>query len=244
MSDLAQRIFDPIVGLPKQPTPQEVLTHAVDLFGHIAISSSLGPQTVVLIDMLHKLQLDVPVFLLDTGFLFPETLELRERIQQKYGIEIQLIAPDQSVEDQEAEFGELYKTDSNACCRKRKVVPLNRALNGLDAWITGLRRDMSKGRSNVEAIDWDNHHGLWKVNPLADWSREQVFAYIADNDVPTNPLLEHGFKSIGCWPCTRAVRPGDDERSGRWAGQAKDECGIHTGQFRAQSGPVLAGGGH
>lgn len=228
MSDVVQLLFDPTVGLPERPEPQQVLSHAVELFGKIAISSSLGPQTLVLIDMLHRLGRDVPVFLLDTGFLFPETLALRDRVETRYGMRIDVIRPALPVEAHTAEHGELYRTDPDACCRMRKVAPLHQALRGLDAWITGLRRDMSGGRSTVEPIDWDDHHGLWKVNPLAGWSRDQVVAYLAEHDVPTNPLLEHGFKSVGCWPCTRPVRPGAEERSGRWSGRAKTECGIHT----------------
>ncbi len=230
MSPLAHRILDPLAGLPRQPDPQQTLAHAIGLFPHLAIASSLGPQTLVIIDMLARMNLHVPVFLLDTGFLFPQTLQLKDRVEQRYGLHIETLTPAPDAESP-------YDTDPDRCCRVRKSNPLDSALVGLDAWITGLRRDHGPSRSSVQPIDWDTAHGLWKVNPLAWWTREAVMAHLRDNDVPYNPLLDQGFRSIGCWPCTRPARPDEDERAGRWAGRGKTECGIHLVDSNPSSDP-------
>lgn len=233
--------------LARLTDPVDVLRAAADTFGdRIAIASSLGPQTLVVIDMLAKLGRPVPVFFLDTGLLFPETYDLRLRVQARYDLEIRSVTPRQSVDAQAAEHGPaLWARDADACCKLRKVDPLRGALSGLDAWITGVRRDQSSTRGSTGLVEWDHRYGLVKVNPLADWNRARVFAYLHDNDVPYNPLLDEGYRSVGCAPCTRAVGADadpHDERAGRWAGSAKTECGMHYPEIVEPAGGAVAAG--
>lgn len=218
--------------LARLTDPHDVLLSITDLFGdRVAVASALGPQTLVVLDMLHRLGRRVPVFFLDTGLLFPETYALRIRLQHRYGLDVRPVHPRRTVEEQVADEGDaLWSRDPDRCCALRKVEPLDRVLGGLDAWITGLRRDQSASRADVETVSWDARHGLVKVSPLAHWTRDQVFAYLREHEVPYNPLLDQGYRSLGCAPCTRAVAPGEeDERAGRWAWSGKTECGIHLG---------------
>lgn len=209
--------------------PVEVLQAVTELFpARLAIASSLGPQTLVVIDLLHRMGRPVPVFFLDTGLLFPETYALRMRVQHRYGLDVRGVTPRSTVAEQAvAEGPELWRRDADRCCALRKVAPLRDALDGLDAWITGLRRDQSGSRADTRAFAWDAKHGLWKVNPLAHWDQARTMAYLRAHDVPYNPLLDEGYRSVGCAPCTRPVAEGDDERAGRWAGTGKTECGLH-----------------
>jgi phosphoadenosine phosphosulfate reductase len=175
-----------------------------------------------------------PVFTIDTGLLFPETLALKADIEALLGITIEALVPEATVEQQEAELGpRLWHRNPDLCCSLRKVIPLQNKLSQLDVWITGLRRSQSDGRQKTQIVELykfdvlrDRH--ILKLNPMANWTREQVQAYLRENGVPTNPLLEQGYRSIGCRPCTRPVGEGDDERAGRWTGFDKSECGIHT----------------
>lgn len=209
--------------------PVEVLQAVTELFPErLAIASSLGPQTLVVVDLLHRMGRSVPVFFLDTGLLFPETYALRMRVQHRYGLDVRGVTPRQSVAEQAATEGdELWRRDTDRCCALRKVAPLRDALDGLDAWITGLRRDQSDTRAATETFGWDAKHGLWKVNPLAHWDQARTMAYLRAHDVPYNALLDQGYRSVGCAPCTRPVAQGDDERAGRWAWSGKTECGLH-----------------
>ncbi|MFB3905538.1 MAG: phosphoadenylyl-sulfate reductase [Acidobacteriota bacterium] len=214
---------------------EDILRWAASEFpGRIALASSLGLEDQVLTDMLARAALGIRVFTLDTGRLFPETYELMERTRARYGLDIRVMFPESAaVEEMVNRHGvnlflegiELRKK----CCRVRKLEPLWRALEGLDAWVTGLRREQSVTRSRVEAIEWDQTNGLVKINPLADWPEARVWAYIQDHKVPYNPLHDCGFPSIGCSGCTRAVRPGEDPRSGRWWWERPEhrECGLH-----------------
>ena len=213
--------------LPRTRGPLDVLAWAASRYGgNIALATSLGPGSLAIIEMLAELGRDIPVFLLDTGFLFQATLDLKARVEARYGIEIEPIRPALSVEEQAERHGpRLWERSADHCCAMRKVEPLSRALHGLDAWITGLRRDQGPVRAGIETVEWDHSHGLMKINPLAWWSRDQVMAYLRDHSVPTNPLLEQGYTSVGCSPCTRPCS--GSERSGRWAGSEKTECGIH-----------------
>jgi phosphoadenosine phosphosulfate reductase len=208
--------------------PFEVLSWAADRYaGRIAVSTSMGPQTLVILHMLHELGQEVPVFFLDTGLHFPETYALRLRIQARFGIHIQAVSPKHTVSEQADLDGEaLWQQDPDRCCALRKVDPLEKALGGLSAWVTGLRSDQSKSRATVRPVEWDLGRGLVKVNPLANWSRREVFAWLRTHEIPYNPLLDDGFPSVGCRPCTSRSVAGD-ERGGRWAGRAKTECGIH-----------------
>jgi phosphoadenosine phosphosulfate reductase len=203
--------------------------------GRIAFSTSLGLEDQALLHAIAATGADIDVFTLDTGRHFPETLETIARSEQRYGRRIRLISPEASeIEKLVAHDGvlgfRLSVEARKACCDVRKVRPLKRALAGAAIWITGLRRGQSAGRSDVTFAEWDGAHGLIKVNPLADWPLDRLEAYIAANDIPVNPLHARGFPSIGCQPCTRAVRPGEDIRAGRWWWENEDgkECGLHS----------------
>ena len=189
-----------------------------------------GPTGMVLLDMVMKTDPTVEVFYLDTDFLFPETYQLRDACEQKYGFKPigykSLLTPEMQVEKHGPE---LWTRDPDLCCELRKVEPNYRALEDKTAWISGMRRDQSKTRASIAIVDWDEKFNLVKLNPLAAWSEKQVWAYIVANNVPYNPLHDRGYPSIGCTNCTKPVRPGDDPRSGRWAGSDKEECGIQEG---------------
>jgi phosphoadenosine phosphosulfate reductase len=211
-------------------TPQAVLEWAVErYFPRLTMATAFGAEGCVLIHLLAEIQPKVRVFNLDTGYQFAETLELRDRIAERYGIEIELVGPDTSVADYERQHGgPLYLSNADQCCYDRKIVPLRRALVGYEAWITAIRADQSAHRANAEVVGIDSKFGLVKINPLLKWSRRDVWAFIVTHGVPYNPLHDRGYPSIGCWPCTRAVAATEDERAGRWAGQAKTECGLHS----------------
>jgi phosphoadenosine phosphosulfate reductase len=217
---------------------------ATDLLGwalenfhpRIALAASFGAEDVVIIDMLARLRPDARVFTLDTGRLPPETYALVDTIRERYAIAIEVYFPQpEGVETMVREHGVnlFYKSVENRkrCCGVRKVEPLGRALAGLDAWITGLRREQAVTRTEVRKVDSDaDHGGIFKINPLADWTWDQVWAYIRAHDVPYNALHDQGYPSIGCAPCTRAVEPGEDLRAGRWWWETPEtkECGLHV----------------
>jgi len=211
-------------------TAQEILRWAVQQFHpHLTMATAFGAEGCCLIQMLAEIEPGVRVFNLDTGYQFAETLELRERLQQRYGIEVELLRPELTVAEYEARHGgPLYRTDPGQCCHDRKVVPLRRALAGYDAWVSAIRRDQTADRALAEVVQADGKFGLVKVNPLLNWTRRDVWRFLAAHDVPYNPLHDRGFPSIGCWPCTRAVAAGADERAGRWAGTDRKECGLHV----------------
>jgi phosphoadenosine phosphosulfate reductase len=202
--------------------------------GKIALSSSLGLEDQVLTEMVCFIDKNVKIFTLDTGRLFPETYDLIHRTNQKYGIKMQVYFPDaQQVEEMVNTKGInlFYNSidDRKTCCRIRKIEPLKRAFAGLEVWICGLRRDQSVTRAEMQPIEWDENNGLIKLNPLIDWSEEQVKSYIKAHKIPYNPLHNKDFPSIGCQPCTRAILPGEDLRAGRWWWENPDtkECGLH-----------------
>lgn len=211
-------------------SPEQVLSWAFRSFGNrVAICSAFGVEGMVLIDMASHVRKDVRLFTVDTEFLFPETYNLMEKIEERYGITIERVYPLLSPEVQERLHGPaLWARDPDQCCNLRKVEPLRRKLRELDAWITSIRRDQTVVRANARKIEWDANFGLVKINPLVDWSAKQVWRYIHDHDVPYNPLHDRGYPSIGCTHCTRAVQPGEDARAGRWPGFAKTECGLHV----------------
>ena len=225
--------------------PWHILRCALDSFDNIAISFS-GAEDVVLIDMAHKIRPSVPVFSLDTGRLHPETLQFLEKVRTRYKITIECLNPDaEAVEALVKQKGlfSFYEEGHGECCGIRKVAPLRRKLAGLDAWVTGQRKDQSPGtRSNIAVAERDKAFSpadgdLFKFNPLANWSSAQVWAYIRENKVPYNELHERGFVSIGCEPCTRSILPGEHERVGRWwwEEQTAKECGLHIGNMKASS---------
>lgn len=211
-------------------TPQAIIRWAVERFStRLTMATAFGPEGCILLHMLSEIAPETRVFNLDTGYQFAETLELRDRIAERYGIEVEMIRPDTTVAEYEAKHGgPLYVANSDQCCYDRKIVPLRRALVGYDAWITAIRADQSPDRAASPIVGVDPKFGLLKANPLLRWTKRDVWAFIAANDVPYNSLHDRGYPSIGCWPCTRAVGMGEDERAGRWAGQAKTECGLHS----------------
>ncbi len=222
LADQSQRL--------ESASPEEILRWAVErYFPRFTMATGLGPEGCVIISMLAKIEPRVYVFNLDTGYQFPETLALRERIAEKYGIVVDLQRPELSVEEYEAaNGGPVYKTDPDRCCFDRKVRVLQRVAANFDAWATGIRRDQSPTRANTPIVKWDAKFGLVKISPLANWTRKDVWRRIMEEGIPYNPLHDQGYPSIGCWPCTRPVGDGEDERAGRWSGTAKTECGLHT----------------
>lgn len=208
---------------------ERVLEWAFDSFGdRVAISSAFGAEGMVLIDMASRLRPTFRVFTLDTEFLFPETYNLMDWVEQRYGITIERVYPLISPEEQEREHGPaLWQHNPDRCCGLRKVEPLRRKLGELRAWMTSIRRDQTADRAHAGKIEWDRKFGLVKINPIAEWSSRQVWQYIREHNVPYNPLHDRNYLSIGCTHCTRAVQPGEDPRAGRWSGLAKTECGLH-----------------
>lgn len=209
--------------------PQQVLQWAFETFAErVAISSAFGAEGMVLIDMASKVSANFRLFTIDTEFLFPETYSLMDRIERRYGIAIERVFSVLSPEEQGRSHGAaLWARNPDLCCDLRKVEPLRRKLNELTAWITSIRRDQTAARSTARRLEWDAKFGLAKINPIVDWTSEQVWRYIREHDVPYNPLHDQDHPSIGCTHCTRAVRPGEDARAGRWPGFAKTECGLH-----------------
>ena len=210
--------------------PQAVLRWAVDTFYPLlTMGTAFGAEGCCILHMLAEIEPRVHVFNLETGYQFPETLELRDRIAERYGIEVELVGADTTVAEYEAQHGgPLYVANADQCCHDRKLVPLRRAVAGHEAWISAIRGDQSAHRAKASVVGWDNKFGLVKVNPLLRWTKRDVWAFVVANKVPYNPLHDQGYASIGCWPCTRAIAAGQDERAGRWAGQAKTECGLHS----------------
>jgi phosphoadenosine phosphosulfate reductase len=209
--------------------PERILEWAFDTYGEtVAISSAFGAEGMVLIDIASRVRQNFRIFTLDTEFLFPETYNLMDQVEQRYGVTIEKVYPLISPEEQERVHGPaLWQRNPDQCCNLRKVEPLRRKLGELRAWITSIRRDQTATRASAGKIEWDEKFGLVKINPLADWSSKQVWQYIHQHDVPHNTLHERNYPSIGCTHCTRAVRPGEDPRAGRWAGSSKTECGLH-----------------
>ena len=212
--------------------PQEVLAAAIGRYApKIVLACSFGAEDVVLVDMIHRINPSVPLFYLDTEFLFPETYATRDRMIERYQLKPAQVIQVKSLltpEQQADQYGEaLWVSDPDRCCQVRKVEPLTRVLKNFDAWITGIRRDQAPTRANAKMIEWDERFQLAKVNPLAKWSWSDVWTYITVYEVPYNPLHDQNYPSIGCTHCTKPVMPGQDPRSGRWQGSAKIECGLH-----------------
>jgi phosphoadenosine phosphosulfate reductase len=211
-------------------TPREIIAWAVETyFPKLTMATAFGPEGCVIIHYLAEIEPRTAVFNLDTGYQFEETLALRERILKRYGMAVELKRAATSVAEYEAQNGgPLYKINPDKCCFDRKVTVLREAAVGMLAWMSGIRRDQSTDRARAPIVGWDKKFGLVKISPLANWSKKDVWKLITDQDIPYNPLYDAGYTSIGCWPCTRAVMFGEDERAGRWSGTAKVECGLHT----------------
>lgn len=208
--------------------PEAALRWVVENFGRDEFTLASSFAECVLVDMLVKLKPDARVFYLDTGLLFKETLDVVERVEKKYGIKVERYSSRVSLQDMEKEYGpELWKRDPDRCCGIRKISVQREALSGFKVWITGIRREQAPTRANTPVVAWDGKFNLIKVCPLVNWTKKQVWDYVCQNDVPYNKLLDQGYPSIGCRPCTNPVKPGEDPRSGRWAGFNKTECGLH-----------------
>src|SRR5262245_21881880 len=210
-------------------SPQEILRWAVETFHpRLTMATAFGAEGCCLIHMLADIEPGVRIFNLETGYQFPETLELRERLRTRYGIEVEYVRPELTVEEYEKEHGgPLYRIRPDQCCHDRKILPLRKAIEGYEAWISAIRRDQTEHRAKADVVQWDAKFQLVKINPLLGWTKSDVWRFVLDNQIPYNPLHDQGYPSIGCWPCT-APANGSDDRSGRWAGSGKKECGLHV----------------
>jgi len=213
-------------------SPEDILRWGFETFSpHIALATGFGAEGVILMHMTSLIAPDASVFYLDTDLLFKETYKLRDVLAERLGTRFTRVHSGVSLNEQADEHGPaLWSVDPNLCCQIRKVKPLREFLSTQNAWITAIRRDQTKPRANAGIVEWDRTNALVKLNPLAGWTHDQVWDYIRAHDLPYNPLHDEGYPSIGCWPCTRPVADGADPRSGRWAGQDKNECGIHVQQ--------------
>jgi phosphoadenosine phosphosulfate reductase len=215
--------------------PQQFLAAMITLFGKkITFASSLGAEDQVITEMIAGIDKSVKVFTLDTGRLFPETYDTLQMTTARYGIPIEVYFPDaRHVEEMVHSRGInlFYESVENRklCCHIRKIEPLTRAFTGMDAWICGLRREQSVTRQDMKLVEWDEQNKLIKLNPLINWTEQQVWDYIKEKNIPYNKLHDKGFPSIGCQPCTRAIEPGEDIRAGRWWWELPQnkECGLH-----------------
>jgi phosphoadenosine phosphosulfate reductase len=210
--------------------PAEIIAWAVERFGErLTMATAFGPEGCLILHYLAAIAPGTFVFNLETGYQFPETLALRDRIAARYGLEVALEQPQTSVAEYERlHGGPLYRTAPDRCCGDRKLAVIQRVLSRFDSWMSGIRRDQSPDRASAAIVGWDYKFGVVKVSPLANWTKAMVWDAILREQVPYNPLHDKGFVSIGCSPCTRAVGAGEDERAGRWSGSAKTECGLHS----------------
>jgi len=207
---------------------EDVLRWAYSEFGdRLCLTCSWQKQSSVLVHLVSELELEIPVVELDTGLFFAETYATRERLVERYGLD--LIRPEvlSVAEQHREESPNLWERDPDRCCHIRKIEPLERALAPYDAWISGIRREQSLTRKDARKVEWSERYDVWKIHPLVDWDAKRVQAYITVNEIPYNPLHDRGYPSVGCMPCTRPVTRGEDERAGRWADSDKIECGIH-----------------
>lgn len=215
-----------------EASPQQILRWAAERFHpRLLMATAFGVEGCCVIHMLAEIQPQVRFINLETGYQFRETLELRERVRDRYGIAVEYVYPELTVSEYEAEHGgPLHGLRPDQCCYDRKILPLRRALERIDplAWISAIRRDQTDERGRAGVVQWDAKFNLAKVNPLLNWTKKDVWAFAVKNDVPYNPLHDLGYPSIGCRPCTRPVAAGEDDRAGRWAGKVKKECGLHV----------------
>jgi phosphoadenosine phosphosulfate reductase len=211
-----------------EASAEEVIRWVAENFETSDVAVACSMADAVLPALVAKHLPGVDVLFLDTGYHFPETMGTRDLVQESLDVNIVDLKPELTVEEQDREYGkDLFASDPAACCRMRKVEPLNKALAGYKLWFTGVRREEAPTRTNTPLVTWDDSHGLVKANPMATWSFDDLVDYANENGVPVNMLLTNGYPSIGCQPCTRPVAEGEDPRAGRWAGLSKTECGIH-----------------
>jgi phosphoadenosine phosphosulfate reductase len=209
--------------------PLDILQWAADQYlPKLAATSSFQTQSVALLHLISRARPEIPIIFLDTGYHFPETLAYRDQLVERFGLTLRIVHPAMTPADVVKRHGDaLYRSDPDLCCYINKVEPMQRALAGLDAWITGIRRDQTANRAAAQPVE-QLPDGRIKVNPLVAWTREDLWTYINRHKLPAHPLFSQGYLSVGCAPCTTPVTPGEDERSGRWAGRPKSECGLHT----------------
>ncbi len=207
----------------------DILRWAAEQYApRLAFATGFGLEGCVIIDIAVRHGLPIDLFTLDTGLLFPETYDLWRRLEARYGVTIRAVTPLHTVSEQATrEGGGLWGVDPDRCCELRKMQPLRVELEKHDAWISAIRRDQTPDRADSPVVGWDGKFGLVKINPLVRWTFDDVKAHVAKYDVPYNQMHDHGYPSIGCWPCTTAVAPGEDPRAGRWRGREKKECGLH-----------------
>lgn len=223
----------------------EIIRWALDRFGDgLVIGSSFGKDSLVIMDLARQYRPDIPVLFLETGYHFAETLQFRDQLRSESKINIIDVRPDRSVPEQDAEFGaELYARAPDQCCEMRKVAPLRRALAGRRAWMSGIRRSQHPQRAATPVLEWQelsmNGSGVFKVNPMVAWSLSQVDAYLEEHELPRHPLWAKGYPSVGCAPCTAPASLVEGERSGRWKGQGKVECGINVLGVRRAVAPGI-----
>ena len=224
MERLAAKAAEELAGA----SAEDIIGWAAGTFGdRICVTSSMTD--AVIVHLASAISPGIDVIFLDTGYHFPETLGTRDAVTAVYPINLINVTPSRTVAEQDTELGpRLYGRNPDLCCYLRKVVPLERALDPYDAWLTGVRREETSARRDIRPVEWDARRGMVKVNPIVDWTQEQVDSYIAEQGVLVNPLVYEGYPSIGCATCTLPVAAGADPRSGRWAGSGKTECGLHT----------------
>ena len=219
-------------------SPEEIIAWAVErFFPHLTMATAFGPEGCVILAMLAEIEPRTHVFNLETGYQFKETLDLRDRICEKYGIDVELKKPSLSVAAYEKlNGGPLHQVNPDQCCMDRKIKILHEAVADKHAWMSGIRRDQSPDRAEAPIVGWDKRFGLVKISPLANQTKSMIWNRILKEDIPYNPLHDQGYPSIGCWPCTRKISIGEDERAGRWSGQEKTECGLHSIEFEQGGG--------
>src|SRR5581483_7416121 len=213
-----EEIADACAQLEGEPA-EVILRWAVEtFFPRLTMATAFGPEGNCIIHMLAGIEKRVRIFNLDTGYQFPETLALRERIKERYGIEVEFVRPELTVQEYEEEHGgPLYTIRPDQCCHDRKVLPLRRVVVGYAAWVSAIRRDQTRDRAQAQVVQWDPKFNLVKINPLLSWNKSDVWKFILKHTIPYNPLHDQNYPSIGCWPCTSPVAAGEDERAGRWA---------------------------
>jgi phosphoadenosine phosphosulfate reductase len=224
------QVLDPESNRLEGSDPREIIQWAVETYGDgLALSASFGGgEGMALLDMISKITDKVTVLTIDTGFIFRETAEFREEVMRRYKLPVEVLRPALTLEEQVERHGEQMLTCTpDLCCQIRKIEPLRRALDRYDAWMTGIRRVQTPQRVGTKIAAWEERYGAAKIAPLAGWTDEQVWGYVREHDVPVNPLLHQGYKSIGCEPQTRPVHEDEDPRAGRWPGTDKTECGLH-----------------
>jgi phosphoadenosine phosphosulfate reductase len=211
-------------------SPLEILKWAVEQYApNFAMATAFGPEGMTMIYMLSQFSPETPIFNLDTGYQFQETLDLRDKVKSRYGMDVRLAKPELNVAQyEELNGGPVYKSNPSKCCYDRKLSLLEKIASELQCWSSAIRRDQSPDRATAPIVGWDNKFGLIKVSPLANSTKADIWKMITDNDIPYNPLHDQGYPSIGCWPCTRKISLGEDDRAGRWSGTTKTECGLHS----------------